>query len=698
MPSYIGLDFETYSDVDLPTHGLARYLESPHFQVLLASVFYEDAYSVPVRQTVDFTVHALGGVNGARQQLQSLLGNANIVAHNAGFEWAVLRRIGIDVPAEKMIDSAVIAACFGADRHLEMAGPQLLGFDKMDEGKDLIKLFAVRQKDQESPAFDVQLKLNNPGKWDTFIEYCERDAELGFKIAKLVDFGQSDVGLYTSKEQRYSRLTMRMNDVGWPVDVTNVEWMNKYYQRNLEHLERDFRASTGAQDLNLNSHKQLKEWCENRGFKAVSFDEAHVTKYLKAIEQRRSKQGLTNGQLQVKKLLELKQALGGSSLKKLQTILDTVCDRRLKDQYVHCGAIASFRTTGRAVQMQNLTRLGRVVEPSSWYELTNPELAENLRQVFGGEQHKRLIVGDFASVESRGLAWYAGAEWKLDAYRHGKDMYKVLGAQMFGVHYDDIDKSSLERRAGKVGELSCGYQAGPTAVQKFADGMGISMNEAEAADLVWKWRSTNPEIVQFWSVLQEGLESIYALRSSTWSHTLPQEGYTLRMHRVQAPQSLRNQTGGTAVYSLHVSLWYHGTQILRRVFHGINTQGRELCYFKPTSRKTGDLWARGYVDPKTKQWRNYSIYGGKMAGILTQSLCREIFFEVLDKLCLRLRNEQNVQVVGQFHDEIVLEWDGLADGAQLITIESVLKQEMSKTSIQGVPLAAEVQSAARYIK
>ena len=56
-------------------------------------------------------------------------------------------------------------------------------------------------------------------------------------------------------------------------------------------------------------------------------------------------------------LLETKQVMGGSSLKKLQTMIDTSARTRLHDQYLHCGAGATYRTTGRGVQMQNLKRL-----------------------------------------------------------------------------------------------------------------------------------------------------------------------------------------------------------------------------------------------------------------------------------------------------------------------------------------------------
>lgn len=52
---------------------------------------------------------------------------------------------------------------------------------------------------------------------------------------------------------------------------------------------------------------------------------------------------------------------------------------------------------------------------------------------------------------------------------------------------------------------------------------------------------------------------------------------------------------------------------------------------RPVARR-GQLWESQYTDKKTKKREFFSIYGGKLAGILTQSFCRELFFTVLVKL------------------------------------------------------------------
>src|SRR4029078_1299302 len=104
--------------------------------------------------------------------------------------------------------------------------------------------------------------------------------------------------------------------------------------------------------------------------------------------------------------------------------------------------------------------------------------------------------GDFASVESRGLAWQAGEEWKLHAYFKGHDLDKVQAGRLFGVEPADVTKE--QRQIGKVGELACGYGAGPAAVKEFAAKMGVELSEGESTKLVKDGRDANPKIVDYW--------------------------------------------------------------------------------------------------------------------------------------------------------------------------------------------------------
>jgi hypothetical protein len=558
-----------------------------------------------------------------------------------------------------------------------------------------------------------------------FKHYCDVDAERGVDLTEylLETLGWTHLGL--NPEFYYEPITARMNQIGWKVDLDLVHEMQLRYEQNVQNAVETFRAQYDPKgELNLNSMPQLKAWCGARGIKTTSFDSDHVDKLLVKVKDKLDTMAEQDSRYQdytdVLNLLLTKKEMGGSSLKKLQTIKNlTGTDGRLRDQYLHCGAGQSYRTSGRGVQMQNLKRLGSgmiedmltVFDQDQEYD--NDQLGENLRQVFtASHADGQLIVGDFSSVESRGLAWLAGADWKINAFRQGKDLYKVQAQSIYDVAYEDVTKA--QRQTGKIGELSCGYGAGPVAVSRFAQGYGVDMDEAEALQLVRDWRAANPEVVELWDTIDVLLHKTVDTRSKQTAKLA--NNLELSFKPITTPASLLKQHPGAQ--SLVMELWstqktFNQFPILQRVFHGCYTRGRNICIYKPSERKTGAMWSSHFVDPKTKKVRFYDIYGGKLAGILTQSMCREMFFYALHLLDGRMKPLSNAKIIGQFHDEIVVDWvpphvsspfpqeDPIEYyGMDYNTTLALVEQAMTEVSGQfkGFPLEADIKSGYRYIK
>jgi DNA polymerase len=458
----------------------------------------------------------------------------------------------------------------------------------------------------------------------------------------------------------------------------------------------------------------MKAWCEARGIKTSSFDSEHVDKLLARVQKQlgkatpaQMKSKRYEGYEQVEALLIVKRELGGSSLSKLQKIIDlTGADGRLRNQYMHLGAGQSYRSTGKGVQLQNLKRLSaspldfddettEVVEDAD-----NTTLAENLRQVFiADELAGRQIVGDFSSVESRGLAWVAGDDMKVQAFKDGKDMYKVQATLIYpGLLYENVTKQ--ERQIGKVGELGCGYGAGPGALSRFAGKMGIEMTEEEALALVRGWRETNPKVVDLWDRLNTGLHQAVDLNAVTEIELA--HGLVLQFVPFDPPSSLRKQHPGAR--SVRMQLWAeNGTEfVLERVFHGCYMRGTDVCFYKPSDRKTGDLWKNHYRDPKTGKVVFYKLYGGKLTGILVQSMCRELFFDAVKGLFTLLKDVPNATPIGQFHDELVTSWVP-SNETGAVTLDQAMSlvetaMSMPRYSFRGFPLEADVKNDYRYTK
>ena len=354
--------------------------------------------------------------------------------------------------------------------------------------------------------------------------------------------------------------------------------------------------------------------------------------------------------------------------------------------------------------MQNLKRLTNKLNMDDRYELAqadNDTLASNIRQLFKAEHPEgQLIVGDFSAVESRGLAYLANEKWKLDDFRDGRDLYKVLAAKKYGVAYEDVD--SEMRRFGKVGELSCGYGAGAGAVRNFAAGMGIVLTDSEAQEIVTSWRGANAAIVDFWAALDTALHTAV---SSTRRAIVSLAGglYELVILPETAPASLQEMHPGTINLQLSVRHTKHNTVFMQRFFVGCHMVGNNIGYYKPNETIAGKPWKNTFRDPKTGQTKRYTIYGGKLAGILTQSFCRELFFRVLHTVSYEMAHP-NLKLIGQFHDEIVLEWSPVETAEvqeHVISLEYAvkkLKMLMSDSPVPNFPLAAEVKFDHRYTK
>ncbi len=691
MPHVVGLDFETACDVNLPVHGADRYFNDPSFRVLVASLY------TPTKEgTFDF-VHDPNSMEDFLRELQQY---ATIVGHNVAFEMKVLQHLGVTLSDFLFIDTAVLARAVGAGSKLEAAAPQLLGIDKMEEGSGLIKKFSI-------PREDGSYLVDEHSTWDgfthddwyAFLTYCALDARLSWEIYSRY------FPLVSPLEVDYFDLTYQMNQRGWFVNVENVKRMQEQYEKNLVLVESEFRTSLNEPDLNFRSTPQLRKWCAERGINAKSFDELNVSKLLtritKRIEQLEAK-GTAEDKItplrEVVHMLATKQTLGGSSLSKLQKILDTVgADGRLREQYLHVGAGQTYRTSGQGVQLQNLKRLGAEVDDldgdlSDW---DNDRLARNLRQVFEAEHPDGLLfVGDFSAVESRGLAYLADAEWKVDAYRQGKDMYKVLASSMLGIPYEMIDKP--QRQLGKVGELSCGYGAGPGAVKDFAEKMGTILSDDEATALVRDWRDANPEIVQFWNKLNDILQQVIQDKHGHASFVSNNLRFSVRQG--VTPMSISEQRPDATTIVVEIRKEATRALLVQRTFQGAYMHGNDMCYMKPSKLKGGKLWLEEWT--KDGQRGRYKIYGGKLAGILTQSFCRELFFDAMRSLNIALKDLLNAFIVGQFHDEIVVEWLPLYQGDRSDKhVRMIMEDCMSSSNIvRDFPLASEINFSHKYIK
>lgn len=719
MSAYWGIDFETFSKVDLKEKGKRNYMDDPSFRAIMVSV--APMKGMATYDVKRFTLLYEDELKEFRKFIEHIKkGNITLVAHNAGFERGVLMRMGLMDRWDEIdiIDSAVMARLLGVGSKLEVASRQLTDSPKLEAGMALIRKFCMPHEGYDEPS--IEYIEEHAEDWDLFGDYCDIDAigsreivENGIEILR--ELGIEEIW---DRECRFEKITAEMNETGWGVDKTAVEWMLKRSWANSEIAKSIFIQNVGK-ELNFNSPIQLKKFCMERGVKVSSLDKYHAPAKLQEVTEALEDPELTDEEekqlSEVKTMLEIKLEIGGTSLSKLPVINNTTreADGRLYDQYMHLGAGQTFRTTGVGVQMQNITKLKgklRDVKTLEDYsvEWTNTDMINQLRQVFQSQHPEgQLIVGDFKAVESRGLAFLAGEDWKLDAYRKGMDIYCLLVTKYDGVDYEDVTEEM--RPKGKYTELSCGYQASAKAVKEFMFRLGFVISLEEAQEWVPSWRSANPKIVVLWETLDDALREAVATQAEARRPLA--NGLRLEITPFTLP-SVSEVAPGSVSLCIKIYTPNEDLPFVARFIHGAEMfmGGRGISYHKPaeTVREDG-LWSK--INKTATQKANQgnkgkrkivlnTIYGGKLSGILTQSFCREMFFSSAENLSETLAAYPNVKIIGQFHDELNVEWVP-SDEPLALELEQAIEivdNIMSVSPVPGFPLAADVKSAYRYIK
>lgn len=117
--------------------------------------------------------------------------------------------------------------------------------------------------------------------------------------------------------------------------------------------------------------------------------------------------------------------------------------------------------------------------------------SELIRTAFIPSDGRRFVVSDFSAIEARVLAWIAGEEWVLDAFRSGKDIYCETASMMYHVPVEKHGANSHLRQKGKVAVLACGYQGGVGAMKRMDKGGTIPEDELQS--VVDQWRQANPQ-------------------------------------------------------------------------------------------------------------------------------------------------------------------------------------------------------------
>lgn len=463
----ISIDIETYSEVNLAKCGVYKYAESPDFAILLFGYAVDGG---PVR-----VIDLAQGETIPEEILEALTDDAVTKwAFNANFERVCLSRYLTDLgrsldpfhdrhslskDCARFLNPAgwkcsmVWSAYMGLPLSLEGVGAVLnLDNQKMKEGRDLIRYFCVPCKETKTNGGRTRnLPSHAPDKWNLFKSYNKRDVEVEMAI-------QERLQKYPVPDQVWEEYhqDQEINDRGIAIDLELARQAVAMDAKSRESLMGALKEKTGLE--NPNSVLQMLGWLEARGLKSDSLGKKQVKELLKTAQE------------PLRSVLQLRQKLAKSSVKKYQAMEMTACqDGRARGMFQFYGANRTGRYAGRHIQLQNLVRntipdlseARELVRQGNYealellYDSVPDVLSQLIRTAFVPREGMKFVVSDFSAIEARVISWMAGEKWKSAAFAAGKDIYCSTASQMFGVPVVKHGVNGDLRQKGKIAELAC---------------------------------------------------------------------------------------------------------------------------------------------------------------------------------------------------------------------------------------------------
>ena len=616
----LGIDIETFSSVDIK-NGAYAYSEAPDFEILLIAYKFSDEDKVKL---IDLTDDP--------EELENLrfwdaLTDPEVVktAYNANFERTCLaRHTGEAMPPEQWRCTMVLAVQLGLPRSLAAVGPAL-GLTEEEQkkktGAALIQYFCKPCKPTRTNGQRTKnTRLNAPEKWELFKEYNIQDVVTEQIILKrLRDFrpDQSEQDLWT--------LDQEINDRGVLLDIPMAGSIVEFDTERSADLLAEAQQITGLS--NPNSLAQLKPWLADNGLATDTLRKDDVAAMLADPSLHAN----------VRRVLEIRQTLSKTSVKKYQTMLDIAGeDDRARGIMQFYGGHTG-RWAGRSLQPQNLARntmpddelevarefvkMGDFESLEMIFGEPAPIFSQLVRTAFIPSPGNRFIVSDFSAIEARVIAWIAGEEWRLEVFRNDGDIYCESASHIYHVPVVKHGINGELRQRGKVAELALGY-GGAVGAMKQMDTSG-SVPEDEMQGIVTQWRAESPKIVRMWRDCQDAAVSVI---------------------RGNQPKRVLRSLQGTEFYVKLVD----GTPVL---FIRLPS-GRPIAYWDPKVMDTemGPRITYMTQNQTTRKWERCETYGGKLTENIVQSVARDCLAEKM-----KLLESMGYPIVFHVHDEMILD-------------------------------------------
>lgn len=691
MPAHI--DFESRSTVDLKKEGLDRY--SRHADTALwcmAYAFGDDPVQLWTPNDPD-----------PDDLLEFVQRGGVVKAHNATFEFIMWNRIcrawgWPTLNAEQMRCTMAMAYAMGLPGSLEKACAAV-GLEFQKDMKGHRRMLQMARPRDIKPDGTIVWWDDDQRKAELY-EYCKTDVE----AERALDHRLREL---PADEEAVRQLDTRINLRGVRVDLEAAKAIHKAVEREKERLDAQMERATGGMVKQCTWVNVLTDWLRFEGVDTPGVAKADVKALLESDDTPEH----------VKAALRIRQRAAKTSTAKIDKMFNVVSpDERVRWLFQYHGA-ATGRWAGRAIQLQNLPRgFLKPHEVEAALDLFNDGDIDAIEMLYGDPMDvassciRGLFIpadghvfqaADFSNIEGRKMAWLAGEEWKLEAFRkadagEGPEIYKITAGGIIGKEPEAV--TDWERQVfGKTSELALQFAGGVGAYDSMGRVYGI-----DVGDHYGVVRGTVPE-----GVLEKALEAWSArgrrsgARKATWVAAEAIKVAWRDRHPATVAFWYALEDAAISAVSNPGKVFSAGP---KRIVFKVNgsflwcrlPSGRLLCYPYPKIEDVETPWgstkrALTYMSVDlTYKWTRTNTHGGKLAENVVQA-------SAADNLRFAMHNAEadGRPIVLHVHDEIVTE---VPEGGDK-TLEG-LERLMEKLPpwAEGLPLQAKGWEAKRFRK
>ena len=577
----ITIDFETYysREYSLSKMTTESYIRDPRFEVIGVGIKVDD--NPPDWYSGDNVGRFLNSLDYSKDA---------IVAHNTVFDGAILSWI-YGIKPKFWFDTLSMARPF----HHSTVGGSL---------KALANHYNLGQKgDEVIQALGKNRKDFSPQELDRYADYCLQDVNLTYELYKKlkVRVPVSELMIIDQTIRMYTEPSIMLD--------------RKVLEQHLHKVREDKKKLIESLALKGVSEERVKKALMSNQIFAKILETVGVEAPMK-ISLRTGKEtyAFAKTDKEFTALLEHPnpkvQALVAARLGTKSTIEETRTENLIKVSdrgslpilLNYYGAHTGRFSGGDKLNLQNLPRNGAIRKA-----ITVPE-------------GKILVACDSSQIEARMVAYIAGQDDLVQAFREGRDVYSEFATEVYGKRVTKADK--IERFVGKTCILGLGYGMGHVKFRATLalgqGGIAVDIDENEARRIVNLYRQKNHKIVSLWHSCGHALTGMIAGSSGNICELLPydKDGITL-------PNGLK--------------IKYHA---LRNTSNGFEYIADARTFRKLAQKRilTGEQqkidWTR--------------IYGGKVTENVVQALARMVVAEQMASI------GQSYRVAFQVHDEVII--------------------------------------------